>query len=95
MVFYDHSPFIIFISGHTRRCFSQTLADQHNGSEIGLPVKDDHPPAFQNDSTSVCLALFCNLTQLLCICKCLKSIKDERILQVFNVIRYICMHTGI
>lgn len=47
--------------------FSKTVADQHNGGEIKLLLKDDHPPALQNDNNLVCLALFCNLTQLLCI----------------------------
>lgn len=40
---------------------------QHKGSETEPLVKDDHPLALQNDNNLVCLALFCDLTQLLCI----------------------------
>jgi len=67
MVSYDHSSFIIRSSGYASIFFPKTVPNQHNGSEIELLVKDDHPPALQNDNNLVCLALFCNLTKLLCI----------------------------
>lgn len=75
--------------------FPKTVPNHNNGGEIELLVKDDHPPALQNDKNLVVLGFVLQFDSTALHRKYLKSIKDKRILQVSNVIHHICMHTRV